>query len=169
MASTVPVNVEVALAVDFKFPISDDDIRTIVIKFLSNSCPVFRNGLIPIIKEVSGASLSEMIESIRVTDLSQPVSFWQADVIIHLVTYNDNEPEKDFLEGIEGEESSTSAYEQWELPNRSLSGLWESIIVEESIKKNLIGYCNTSMLFSKFNVDPNIITWNRMVNSLLLK
>ena len=58
--------------------------------------------------------------------------------------------------------NSLPACEQWELPNKYLEGLWESIVVPDSIKNQLLGYCDTSIRFSDANVDSNIICWNRM-------
>jgi hypothetical protein len=63
---------------------------------------------------------------------------------------------------ISGITYSLPACEQWELPNKYLDGLWESIVAPPHIKNQMIGYCDTSVRFSDANVDSNIITWNRM-------
>ena len=67
---------------------------------------------------------------------------------------------QDFLDG---EDSNLPATELWELPNLHLAGAWESIIVSDSIKRKLLGYCGTSMQFADAGIDPSIISWNRMV------
>ena len=72
---------------------------------------------------------------------------------------SDQEPEKDFMDG----EEELPAAEQWELPNRHLSGLWESIVVDDAVKDRMLGYCTTSLLFSSAAIDPTIISWNRMM------
>ena len=77
---------------------------------------------------------------------------------IHVYSHVSAEPEKDFLDG----EEDVHACEQWDLPNKQLSGLWDSIIVPDETKKTLLGYCDASIAFSSAGIDPNIIAWNRM-------
>ena len=48
------------------------------------------------------------------------------------------------------------------LPNKHLHGLWDSVIVDASIKQSLLGYCDTSIRFAEAGVDANIISWNRI-------
>ena len=143
----------------------DEVVKGLILEYLSETCPVFKNGMV----QISGTSkIVDVVESLRICDLdeNQSVSFWQADTCIYLIMLNDSLPEKDYLDDIDNPSSSsntTTAYEQWELPNRHLHGLWESIVVEHDVKKRLLGYCSTSILFSEYQVDPNIISWNRMV------
>ena len=49
---------------------------------------------------------------------------------------SDTEPDKDFLDG----EDDLPAFEQWELPNTGLQGLWESVETEEGSKARMLGY-----------------------------
>ena len=102
----------------------------------------------------------ELINRCRICDLgvNVTVSLWQAELIIHVFKLSDTEPERDYLDGDE----EIYACEQWELPSRHLAGLWDSIVVEESLKQHLLGYCSTSIAFSDASIDPNIISWNRM-------
>ena len=60
-------------------------------------------------------------------------------------------------------EESVSSCQQWVLPAREFHGLWENLIYDIDVKKNLVQYCATAMLFSDANVDSNIISWNRVV------
>jgi predicted DNA-binding ribbon-helix-helix protein len=161
MSLKIPVHVEAVLRNDAASR-NHDEIRAHVLETLSRNCPVFKNGAVSL--DTASGELLEVLESLRICDMNhgQVVSFWQAEVVIHVVTLVDSPPEKDVLDGAEGEEGPT-AYEQWELPNRMLSGLWDSIIIEDSIRSNLLGYCSSSMLFSERVVDPDIISWNRMV------
>ncbi len=149
-----------------------EELKQLIFEYLSETCPVFKNGTIRIDLSTSSSSsninIKNLVESLRICDLDeeQSVSFWQADICIYLIVLNDSLPEKDYLDDIDGGTSSsstTTAYEQWELPNKHLHGLWESIVVECDVKKRLLGYCSTSMLFSEYQVDPNVISWNRMV------
>jgi predicted DNA-binding ribbon-helix-helix protein len=127
-------------------------VASLITERLQEGCPVFRNG--PIYLDET----DDICESIMVCDLEREISSWQAQLCIHAFRMSDQEPEKDFIEG----EDELPACEQWELPNRHLCGLWDSIVVEESIKQRLLGYCTTSLLFSTAAIDPTIISWNRM-------
>ena len=164
----IPVHVEVSLT-EIGNARDHSTLKSIILQYLSVSCPVFKNGRISIISGAISVNILELVESINICDLvpDQSVSFWQAEICIYLIFLFDSPPEKDFLDGIDGEESTTTAYEQWELPNRHLAGLWDSIVIDDSlsIKSNLLGYCSTSMLFSEALVDPDVISWNRMVIS----
>ena len=177
MASKIPVHVEVILrrgspngiatstSESGGDKLTSTDMKEAIVRYLSTTCPVFKNGTLQIIPDSTSMNNLNFVESICICDLeeNQTVSFWQANVCVHLVALEDSLPEKDFIDGIDGEEGTTTAYEQWELPNRHLSGLWESIVLDNVIKNNLLGYCSTSMLFSDAFIDPNIISWNRMV------
>lgn len=123
---------------------------------LSHDCPVFADGPLPI-PEV----LRDSIAYLQVCDLGkgQKVSFWQADLWIHLFRLSEQGPECDYLDGDE----EIPAAEQWELPNVHIKGLWDSIVVAEDIKQKLINYCCSSILFADAHVDPNIISWNKMI------
>jgi pachytene checkpoint protein 2 len=153
-----PVHVEIEIK--DSCALKRDDLVAVVKDRLSSSCPVFENGPLflgsglsdDIAQYISSASISDM-------ECDRAVSFWQAELLVHAYRLSDQEPEKDFIEG----EEELPAAEQWELPNRMLAGLWESIIVESSIKQRLLGYCTTSLHFSTARVDPTIISWNRMI------
>ncbi|KXS19753.1 AAA-domain-containing protein, partial [Gonapodya prolifera JEL478] len=49
------------------------------------------------------------------------------------------------------------------LPSRTLEGLWESLVFDDEIQTQLLDYITTTMEFSDCAVDPNIISWNRVV------
>ena len=147
----VPVHVEVEVKPECK--ISRADIVQKITNYLRESCPIFQNG------EISCPV--GLATSVRVCDLyqGQSVSFWQAELCIHAHRLSEQGNESDFIEG----EEALPACEQWELPNIFLRGLWESIIVDDVIKNRLISYCSSSIQFSEALIDPNIISWNRMV------
>uniref|UniRef100_A0A1B6BWW7 Pachytene checkpoint protein 2 homolog n=1 Tax=Clastoptera arizonana TaxID=38151 RepID=A0A1B6BWW7_9HEMI len=63
--------------------------------------------------------------------------------------------------GKEGEEQAAANH--WILPSSDFHGLWDSLIYEDGIKGNLLKYAETIMMFSDRGVDPNIISWNRVV------
>ena len=49
------------------------------------------------------------------------------------------------------------------LPNRTLHGLWNSLIFDTHVKFDLLEYMSSAMLFSQRAVDPNVVGWNRVV------
>jgi hypothetical protein len=126
-------------------------------EYFERTCAVFFNGEIP--KPQVNEELFNHVDKIivNITD-HQRVSFWQADISIIAFCLLDREPEKEYLDGDE----DTIAFDMWELPNKYLHGLWDSIITESSIKRQLLGYCDSSMRFSEAGIDSNVISWNRI-------
>jgi SpoVK/Ycf46/Vps4 family AAA+-type ATPase len=54
-------------------------------------------------------------------------------------------------------------YKEWTLPARDLQGMWESLMYESEVKQRLLRYSTSALLFSDSEVDPNLISWNRVV------
>jgi pachytene checkpoint protein 2 len=135
------------------------EIREVVLEYLQTNVSVFVNGNIDI--NDNECHHFEQIESLIVTDLlqDQEISFWEAQMFVHVFKLCDTEPDQEFLEN----EDELPAFCQWELPNIALQNTWDNIIVENRIKQRLLGYCDTSVRFSNSNVDPNIVVWNRMI------
>ena len=42
-------------------------------------------------------------------------------------------------------------------------GLWETLIYDSDVKRDLLNFVSTTMLFSERGVNSNIISWNRVV------
>ncbi|CAG8514234.1 7021_t:CDS:10 [Ambispora leptoticha] len=61
------------------------------------------------------------------------------------------------------EEENVLTAHHWELPSRALEGLWDNLIFDNNVKTRLIEYISTTVLFSDRNINPNIISWNRVV------
>eukprot|EP00697_Spironema_sp_BW2_P012215 gnl/Spiro4/28333_TR14017_c0_g1_i1.p1 gnl/Spiro4/28333_TR14017_c0_g1~~gnl/Spiro4/28333_TR14017_c0_g1_i1.p1 ORF type:complete len:375 (+),score=44.66 gnl/Spiro4/28333_TR14017_c0_g1_i1:196-1320(+) len=51
----------------------------------------------------------------------------------------------------------------WTLPSLAFHGLWDSLIFDGPVKKNLLEYTSTAMLFSDKKVDSTLVSWNRVV------
>lgn len=49
------------------------------------------------------------------------------------------------------------------LPSKNLDGLWESLIFDSNIRLKLLNYVKTSLYFANQNVNPSIITWNKVI------
>lgn len=149
----IPVHIEVEL--DPLCTLSHQEIQQKIKSVVADQCPVFTNGL------VSSKDFEGVASKVKVCDLlpGQKISFWQADIFIHAFRLVDQPPELDYLEG----EEELPVAEQMELPNKYTQGLWESIIIDESIKSQLLSFSCTSILFAEANIDPNIIAWNKML------
>ena len=159
-----PVHVEVFLS-ESCTEASSKFIKDYALSALNN-LGLFQDGPIELRKDVAEPSemvdLIKTIESVRVCDIGygKTVSFWKAEIRVYVVSLLTSSAEKDFIE--EGDEQ-INACVQWELPNKSLAGIWDSIIVDEGIKSRLLGYSSSSMIFAQASIDIDIISWNRMV------
>jgi Cdc6-like AAA superfamily ATPase len=149
-----PVHIEAAIKPECSH--ANSVLIPVFAEWIKKKCAVFQNGPIKLDDEIAS-----VISSIKVADLppNRRVSFWQADVCLHLYRLCDQGPEEDFLEG----EEELPAAEQWELPNALLNNLWDSIIIDAAVKNRLLSYCSSSIQFSEARVDTDIISWNRMI------
>ena len=150
----IPIHIEVALREDVNLGM--DDLESIILQRLSNNYHIFYNQM-----EING--FEDIADNVKICDINYEekniISFWQAEFIIHIFRLSHNLCEKEFIEN----EDDLPAAEQWELPNMYLSGYWDSVVVDQIIKKRLLGYTSTSMQFSDAQVNTDIITCNRIM------
>ncbi|KAK8807691.1 hypothetical protein JH06_4085 [Blastocystis sp. subtype 4] len=102
------------------------------------------------------------VESILICDIPSSilsVPFWQADLHIHLYTLSAEGSAAETLEGA----SDVTAYHEWMLPCTEFHNLWEHLVFEEEIKADLLNYATAAFFFSKHNVNPTIISLNRVL------
>ena len=151
----IPVHVEVEMKPDSLM--TSEAVEEQLIATFKKSYPFFRQGVVDLDK--SHPLQSDITRVLICETGSEEVPFWKADLLFYVYRNLEGEPEKDFLEG----EEELPACDQWELPNQSLSRLWESIIVEDCIKSDILGYATSAMIFTTAMVDPDIISWNRMI------
>jgi len=62
----------------------------------------------------------------------------------------------------EGEEEVPAA-QHWILPNQDFQGVWENLVYDTNIKKDLLRFVSTSLVLSDQGVDQNIVCCNRVV------
>jgi hypothetical protein len=60
----------------------------------------------------------------------------------------------------EGEDGVVS-YREWQLPAADFEGQWDALHYESSIKRRLLQYASTALLFSDLGVNSQLISWNR--------
>lgn len=86
----------------------------------------------------------------------------QINIIPHCYRLNE-EPAMDDNNDNDNPDEQASWYAQCALPARTLDRTWESLYYEQDIKDRLLRYAETSLLFGDLNIDPSIITWNKMI------
>lgn len=109
------------------------------------------------------------------------IPFWNADILMHFYRYpehnpdfldlqdliyndNDNEEEENEMDDNEGSVSIAHLLSHQSLPSKSFQGLWENLLFDDGIKERLLQYSTSTLLFSEKKVNPNIISWNRVVS-----
>lgn len=61
------------------------------------------------------------------------------------------------------DETGDVAASRIELPANRCEGIWESLIYEEGLKAKLLNYIYSSIVFAEHDVNPNLISWHRLV------
>ncbi|XP_021616824.1 pachytene checkpoint protein 2 homolog isoform X3 [Manihot esculenta] len=56
-----------------------------------------------------------------------------------------------------------STFNEWILPAKEFDGMWESLIYESGLKKRLLRYAASALLFTEKGVNPFLVSWNRIV------
>lgn len=78
----------------------------------------------------------------------------------HIFTIETSGPE---LQELDDKEEEVAAATYWPLPAQEFHGLWDTLIYDSDVKKQLLNFVQTTMMFSDRGVDSNIISWNRVV------
>lgn len=85
-------------------------------------------------------------------------------VMIHLYILNEEPPEPEEIEEPGNQDSDPiTVCETTVLPHISLHTSWEHLIFPKTLKRNLLSYANTALLFSNKQVSSHIINWNRVL------
>ena len=153
--SHIPVHIECTLRTD----VDEKAMHRPILEMLTNSVCCFEDGPINYSEH---PELCDHLSSITVRDLGTgvTVSYWEANLILHLFRLIEAEGQKDYLENSD----TLPVCEQWVLPCVTLcSNLWDSVIVDKAVKSHLLGYAASTTMFADYNVDKDIISWNRMV------
>lgn len=78
----------------------------------------------------------------------------------HIFRIEDNGPE---FQELDEKEEEVPAATHWQLPSSEFHGLWDTLIYDSDVKRQLLNFVQTTMLFSDRGVNCNIISWNRVV------
>ncbi|GAB9475676.1 hypothetical protein Gpo141_00012761 [Globisporangium polare] len=139
-------------------------VRDAVLDFLFNHGNTFKPGAVAFEEE---PFLAEHVQSIAIPDLDENddndfeggdgIPYSAAEPAIHVFKISD-EP---MAEQTTEDDENVSTCHELTLPSLSLHGLWETLIYDNAVKRNLLDYATTAMLFSDSKVNPHIISWNR--------
>uniref|UniRef100_A0A023GMY5 Putative hpv16 e1 protein n=1 Tax=Amblyomma triste TaxID=251400 RepID=A0A023GMY5_AMBTT len=111
-----------------------------------------------ILTNFSGTPLAGQVDKVVTEYVDEKrESLSDATLVVHVyeVSYDDT--------GLEELEDGMAAANHWVLPSVHLEGLWENLIYESPVKNELLSYSSTALLFADKKVDPNIISWNKVV------
>ncbi|KAG8716232.1 hypothetical protein FRC11_006626 [Ceratobasidium sp. 423] len=110
--------------------------------------------------------LADDVELIHVTESAAPTSelpISAANLLIHVYQPTDGPIEDQFASGGDDDDEAVVVTTICELPSRVWEGLWDTLIYEDNIKSRLLDYIYATLVFSDANIDPNIVSWNRVV------
>ncbi|KAK8819466.1 hypothetical protein WA556_002456, partial [Blastocystis sp. ATCC 50177/Nand II] len=151
------VHVEVLLLNSCTEPLSQ--VESEVRSFLETACTNYSNG--PLCFSDS-PYLVQNVASIVISDIpstTRVVPFWKAELGIHVYSLN---MEGSSAETLDGNEDVT-AFHEWMLPCAEFNSLWDHLVYDESIKGDLLNYATSAFIFSLNNVNPCIISLNRVL------
>ncbi len=163
------VHVEVRLR-----PVStanDDAVRAEVTSFLTSTQTSLR-GETEIIEWTASPFLTANVDRIRIAEIaatssaasaSIPITDAKLEIHVYQPSSTDIVDEFSAADPNADEGDETTAASVAELPNRSLDGVWDSLVYEDDIKPKLLNYIYTTLLFSDANVNFNLVSWNRVV------
>ena len=84
--------------------------------------------------------------------------FWELELDIVVYRLSREGP----AEEVEGDDGVATFWE-WPLPCVELHGLWDSLHFESGVKERLMRYSESALFFSQRQVDPCLVSWNRLV------
>ncbi|KAG1692119.1 hypothetical protein DVH05_025741 [Phytophthora capsici] len=136
-----------------------------VAEYLGATCPFFTRGAIALPDD---SPLNPHVECINVTEFDGEenedvngagVPSSEAHLVMHVFKLSDEAPAEETTD----DDENVATCQQTVLPSASFDGLWDALIFDSEVKRTLLEYAITAMLFSDSKVNPNIISWNRVV------
>ncbi|KAJ8615482.1 hypothetical protein MRB53_034854 [Persea americana] len=156
----VLVSVEVCLKPSSTARIAD--VQTAVERMLEKRSLTYTDGPVPV--PIDDPFLLENVKRIRICDTDECLEnheillFWQVKPVVHVFQLNEEGPGEE----LSGDEL-LSSFNEWVLPAKEFDGMWESLIYETGLKKRLLQYAASALLFTEKGVDPCLVSWNRIV------
>ncbi|GAQ79558.1 AAA-type ATPase [Klebsormidium nitens] len=157
----VPIFVEVCLKPTSTASL--DEVKRAVERMLNKRSLSYVDGPIPYTPG-EDPFIDAHVQSISICDTDRRgddqrvLLFWQVALQIHVYQLSEDGP----AEELEGDED-IATFHEWQLPARDFHGLWESLIFDTGVKQRLLRYAASALLFSDRGVDPQLVSWNRVV------
>ncbi|EXB93902.1 Pachytene checkpoint protein 2-like protein [Morus notabilis] len=139
-----------------------EDVRSAVEKMLEKRSLSYVDG--PIGVPLDDLFLTENVQRINICDTEEWVQnhdillFWQVKPVVHVFQLSEEGP----CEELSGD-GQLASFNEWILPAKEFDGMWESLIYEPGLKKRLLRYAASALLFTEKGVNPFLISWNRVV------
>jgi hypothetical protein len=152
--------VEVRLLPDSAAPSAE--VEAAVRRLLANTSMVYEDAAVPFASE---PTLAANVESVSVCDTGNAVSHgtvvmpWHLALRVHVYQLIDEEPADEGL----GDDGGQVSYRDHALPSRTFAGMWEALTYDGDIKAKLLRYAGSSLVFSDAAVDPQLVSFNRVV------
>ena len=83
---------------------------------------------------------------------------WEVEWDVRAYALNTEGPE----DGDDGPED-TPSFRQWALPSAGFHGLWESLHYDTEVKRRLLRYSDSALLFAEKGVNPHLVSCGRVV------
>lgn len=96
-------------------------------------------------------------------DNDEPCFLPRDSFMVHTFVLSEEEACTEELEPSGGDDEYVSASDSLTLPHLSLDNLWESLIFEPGMKRQLLDYAQSALIFSDKKVSSHIISWNRII------
>ncbi|KAI4342521.1 hypothetical protein MLD38_027142 [Melastoma candidum] len=139
-----------------------DDVRPAVERMLEKRSLSYTDG--PIRVPTEDAFLAENVQSIRICEADEGTQehgvllFWQVKPVVHVFQLSEEGPCEELTT-----DGQLSSFHEWTLPAKEFDGMWESLIYEPGLKKRLLRYAQSALLFTEKGVDPFLVSWNRII------
>lgn len=116
---------------------------------------------IPSVKHPELNEFHEVLHSITFNDIPSKLDKLMLEFFYY--EFSEQGPEMEAIDSHEDEQVAASTH--WILPNKEdgFHGLWESLIYDDNLKQNLLDFAETMLLFSRMNIDQNIVSCNRLI------
>ncbi|KAI9238823.1 MAG: thyroid hormone receptor interactor 13 [Podila humilis] len=85
------------------------------------------------------------------------------ELSIHVYQLNDEGVTEEFDYERSGQDEPAMMAHHWVLPCREFEGIWDNLIFDDQVQIKLLEYVYTTFLFSDKNVNPDLVSWNRVV------
>ena len=92
---------------------------------------------------------------LRFTNLDIFLFHWAAS----LESFDSHRPKS----SMSSEEDKVVTLQEHTLPSKEFLGLWESLVFDNNLHYDLLDYIHTALLFSDCDIDPSIISVNRLI------